>query len=103
MQFKFASDCKTEVWRDCRNVKGGWRCTTERGEDLFIHYSPDYAERWQLGPARVPDPNEPFFVRRHPDGRFATSTFEEIGKPDGAEAIGVIIELRPSPVKLVKP
>ena len=29
---------RTEVWRDCRNVEGGWRCVTEHGEELFIRY-----------------------------------------------------------------
>jgi hypothetical protein len=37
----------TEIWRDCRNVKGGWRCVTEQGEQLFIRYQADYAERFQ--------------------------------------------------------
>ena len=46
---------RTEVWRDCRNVKGGWRCVTEHGEELFIRYPADYAERLNTGPARVPE------------------------------------------------
>jgi hypothetical protein len=46
---------RTEVWRDCRNVEGGWRCVTEHGKELFIQYPPDYAERFNTGPARVPE------------------------------------------------
>jgi len=46
---------RTEVWRDCRNVKGGWRCVPEHGEELFIQYPADYAERFKTGPARVPE------------------------------------------------
>jgi hypothetical protein len=46
---------RTEVWRDCHNVKGGWRCVTEHGEELFIRYSADYEERFKTGPARVPE------------------------------------------------
>jgi len=44
-----------EIWRDCRNVEGGWPCVTEHGEELFIQYAPDYAERFKTGPARVPE------------------------------------------------
>jgi len=29
---------RTEIWRDCRNVRNGWRCVTEYGEELFIQY-----------------------------------------------------------------
>lgn len=46
---------RTEVWRDCRNVKGGWRCVTEHGQELFIRYPADYAEQFKTGPARVPE------------------------------------------------
>ena len=46
---------RTEIWHDCRNVKGGWRCVTERGEELFIQYPADYAERFKTGLARVPE------------------------------------------------
>ena len=47
---------RTEIWHDCRNVEGGWRCVTEFGEELYVQYRPDYAQRFQTGPARMPDP-----------------------------------------------
>jgi hypothetical protein len=46
---------RTEIWRDCRNVEDGWRCVTEHGEELFIRYPADYAERLNTGPAPVPE------------------------------------------------
>ena len=46
---------RTEIWRDCHNVKDGWRCVTEGGEELFIQYPPDYAKEFNTGPARVPE------------------------------------------------
>jgi hypothetical protein len=46
---------RTEIWRGCRNVEDGWRCVTEAGEELFIQYPADYAERFKTGPARVPE------------------------------------------------
>jgi len=79
---------RTEIWRDCRNVKGGWRCVTEYGEELFVQYAPDYAERLQTGPARMPVPErgDHHYIRRFPDGRMA---------PEGAgERVEVIIERR---------
>ena len=77
---------RTEVWRDCRNVKGGWRCVTEHGEELFVHYPPGYCGGvFQTGPARVPDrPTDHVHTRRFPDGSPAS---------EGAgEEVEVIIE-----------
>lgn len=56
---------RTEIWRDCRNVKGGWRCVTEQSEELFIQYPVDYAERFKTGPARVPEPDHGCHVIRN--------------------------------------